>query len=90
MKTQIQALIAMMKRGWMSTAMAEAAGITSPGSRLSEFKRNHGFRLSINGNRPVLYEIGRKDYSLKSRDRTVMTRWGKATRIREYRLQAVK
>lgn len=90
MKTQVQTLVSMMRKGWVSTWDACQAGVTSFHRRLSDFREDHisGAYTADNVFRWG-YLINGKMYDLIDRERTVKTRWGKA-KIKEYRLVAVK
>jgi hypothetical protein len=88
--SQVNTLIVMMRKGWVSTDDAFRAGITSFHRRLADFRMRRSWRIENGTLYPEeFYTISGKDYILKDRERQIFTRWGKA-KIKEYRLQAVK
>jgi len=93
MQTQVQTLIKMLKRGWVSTGDAFNAGITSYHRRLADLREQtrtvyecESGEFTVAGSP---YRIAGKDYRLKERNRSIKSRWGRVT-IKEYKLVAVK
>jgi uncharacterized beta-barrel protein YwiB (DUF1934 family) len=84
--TQVQTIVAMMLKHWCSTADFQHASITSPHSRISEFKQRSqtGFAGQTN-----YYQVGNRQYELLERDRQIQTRWG-IVKIREHKLKMVR
>jgi hypothetical protein len=92
-KTQVATLTAMMLRGWVSTADAFGAGITSFHRRLEDFREKYQVRRWDSSAQTWEYphkcRIDGKIYLLTAKWQTVETRWGKS-RIKLYRLAGVK
>ena len=89
--SQVNTLIVMMRKGWVSTDDAFRAGITSFHRRLTDLRNKHEQYLLVDDDPYPQYFmfINGKDYTLKDREREIFTRWGKA-RIKEYTLKLVK
>ena len=91
MKTQVQTLVSMMRKGWVSTADAFNAGVTSYHRRLADFRKaSSGITTNAEGMRLLsCYLVNGKPYKLQRMTMEIPTRWGKS-KIVKYRLVAVK
>ena len=90
MKTQVQTLVSMMRKGWVSTADAFNAGVTSYHRRLADFRQDYWAIAADSHGQPMrCYAVNGKPYKLQRMTMEIPTRWGKS-KIVKYRLVAVK